>query len=323
MQMTVGVWSVALLMAVTTVCGAEAWSAYHPGGAPKDRIRFETSGDVLQMNFSTGESAQAWGSIRMPFPGFGKKVRIEVTVRAEDVHDPQGWVQLGFQADGKDGKNIGSYNLQYTSLDKLTEWKRLSYQFVIPAEGDAKWDCAATLIAGFSARCTGGRVLFKDIQYTLLPDNAVVLTDFRPGFGPQGVKNEINVIDSQIIQVKYLPGSISNGNTWFSKRIHRPAPGKTVKIAVMARCREVSDPRAQIQLSIQGNDKDGKNIQAYELKYIPAYELSEDFTNLVYQFTIPAGDVKWDRAIEVVYGFNAISSDGTFEFKDLTVEIID
>ncbi len=312
-----------LTLAVTMPLLAESWSSYNPGSGPKGvQVEFGMAGDALQMKFLPGniENGQAWGSKRIPFPGFNKKVKMSLQARAENTSDPGAWVQFGFQGRDAADKDIKANELKRVPAAKLTDWTLLEYEFAIPGP-DSKWGQAKDLIVSFSGRTSGeGVFLFKDIQYRVLPDNAVVLKDYNPGKGPAGVKSEVSVVDDTVIQVKYLPGNIAGGHNWFSREVPKPAPGATVKITVDAKASGVVDPKSCVQLSIQGKDKDGKNIKAYILKKISAFDL-EEWETLSHSFKIPASDAKWDFAAVVVCGFSAISADGIFQFKDFTITI--
>lgn len=302
---------------------AESWSAYNPGSGPKGAlVEFSiATPDTLQMKFQPGniDNGQAWGSKRVLFPGFNKKVKMSLMARAENIADPQAWVQFGFQGRDAADKDIRANELKRIPSSELNNWTLLEYEFAIPDPEHPKWSTAKTLIISFSARTSGeGIFQFKDIRYRVLPDNAISLKEYNPGKGPAGVKSELTVVDDTIIQVKYLPANIPGGHNWFSRSGPKPLPGQTVKFAVSAKVADVFDPKAHVQLSIQGNDAEGKNIQAYILKKISAFDL-EDWETLSHSFKIPASDPKWDRAVTVVYGFSAIGLDGTFQFRDFNI----
>ncbi len=318
--------AVLLAAAGVLLCGAAEtpqWKDYTPGSSDKKKVFLGVEDDALTMQFTAGDVVQAWGAKNYKLVGQGRTVRMEIDAKASGCpkSGKNDWVQIGFQGKNAQGVNIKSYNLQYTPLDKLTDWTHLTYTFTIPGKGDAKWDTCTTLSAGFSARCShGAKVQFKNFKYTELPANFVDLKKYRPGKGPAGTKADISVVDDSVILVKYLPGSIRDGQVWFSQAMPIPEKGRSVKMSIKVRCTEVADPRAVILFSFQGFDSNNRNIKAYVTKQVPYYSAEDEFVEFTHIFKIPQKDAKWDKAVKLSASFSSRSTNGKFEFKDFNIE---
>ena len=168
-----------LLLTVFLLPAAVKLSDFLPGKTPGAKaLKFSARGEVLVMNFATGNSGKSRGWMRQyaPWMQAGEQLKITVEARANMVKDPRAKVFLLVQALGENHKNLRSrtYSVEEPAAKFNGKWQTVEFIFTMPDPNRARnWKDGKELMINFGAASLDGIFEFRNLRFSKVAVPAV------------------------------------------------------------------------------------------------------------------------------------------------------
>ncbi|MBR2357594.1 MAG: hypothetical protein IKA65_06190 [Lentisphaeria bacterium] len=168
-----------LLLTVFLLPAAVKLSDFRPGKTPGAKaLKFSARGEVLVMNFATGNSGKSRGWMRQyaPWMQAGEQLKITVEAQANMVKDPRAKVFLLVQALGENHKNLRSrtYSVEEPAAKFNGKWQTVEFIFAMPDPNRARnWKDGKELMINFGAASLDGIFEFRNLRFSKVAVPAV------------------------------------------------------------------------------------------------------------------------------------------------------